>query len=74
MSRHLMARFRHLHAADGHGLSFDWKPHDSFPLHHYAPLENGDQLWVTGEKGRERPGLTATCCLAEPPRCPTRTP
>lgn len=52
MSRHLMARFRHLHAADEHGLDFDWKPRrnphwpEDDTVKYHAQLENGDWLSV----------------------------
>ena len=51
-SRHLMARFRHLHTADKHGLDFDWKPQrnphwsDPSSVKYHAKLENGDSLIV----------------------------
>ena len=47
MSRHLMARFRHLHAADEHGLDFDWKPYPDGDCHQ-AKLENGDLMYALG--------------------------
>lgn len=47
MSRHLMARFRHLHAADG--PVFDWKPVPRGGLEGYqAKLENGDMIELSG--------------------------
>lgn len=49
MSRHLMARFRHLHAADENGLHFDWQPRSRGNLEGYhAPLENGDLIELHG--------------------------
>jgi hypothetical protein len=41
-----MARFRHLHAADGHGLDFDWKRSEYADDQWHAKLENGDHLMV----------------------------
>jgi len=58
MSRHLMARFRHLHAADGTGLDFNWRPkryswqHPDEPASEYhAKLENGDWIQVDNGSG-----------------------
>jgi hypothetical protein len=54
-----MARFRHLHAADGNGLDFDWrdKPFGHLPGY-VAPLENGDSIemyGLTNRKGGQPP-------------------
>lgn len=49
MSRHLMARFRHIHSADENGLDFDWQPVEAGGLEGYhAPLENGDLIQLYG--------------------------
>lgn len=45
MSRHLIARMRHVHAAGGDGLHLDWEdlaPH----VGHAARLENGDHAYA----------------------------
>lgn len=47
MSRHLMARFRHLRTADEQGLDFDWQPRDDSRHGSQALLENGDWLEVS---------------------------
>lgn len=52
MSKHLMARFRHLRTADGDGLRFDWRPSDLWTDASKAQLENGDWLHVKPHHGR----------------------
>jgi len=48
MSKHLMARFRHLHAADENGLNFDWSRILGRSASFGAQLENGDHLLAYG--------------------------
>jgi hypothetical protein len=54
-----MARFRHLHAADGNGLDFDWRqvPMGGLETYH-APLENGDLIELHGLRSKRREGPT----------------
>jgi len=58
-----MARFRHLHAADGGEPILDWRTEDSrgnpyhpIPFDYHAQIENGDFLRVDGIGGTHQTG------------------